>query len=331
MHIPSFSNSQSQLPRRRRSCPSTLLRHLPLAGLILATLPVTVSAASWWNNAWLYRVPVTVQNASISATLPVRYSARLVTDVSLLVQAGQALPSCADLRLIYFDGVANYELDRVINNCATGHAEIWFSLQRSIPAGAADGNYFLYYGNPSAGAPLSNGMNVFLFYEDWESGSTHWTGAGGLDPASTGVMGTSAIASDAALSTTRSQMFSQKGAGGDAFSGYIPVSPNTGYAISVWATSATSAYFPVGFDPYSASHGRGSEVWLWTSEWTLSPQWTQRTASFTTGASTAYIKIKDEWWNEGPGTAPVHADNLVLRYALTAEPTVTQGPVDTGR
>ncbi len=45
----------------------------------------------------------------------------------------------------------------------------------------------------------ANGMNVFLFFEDWEQGTTHWTSAGGLDPANTGTMGLSVIASEETL------------------------------------------------------------------------------------------------------------------------------------
>jgi hypothetical protein len=118
--------------------------------------------------------------------------------------------------------------------------------------------------------------------------------------------------------------------GGDAFSGLIPVTANTMYMVSVWGTSATSAYAPVGFDPYTSSKVQGSETWLWTSGWTLTPQWTQQQATFTTAATTAYLKLKDEWWLSGPGTAPVYLDDLVLRYAMVNEPTVSIGSTETG-
>jgi hypothetical protein len=289
------------------------------------TLTVNPSGVPWWNSAWTNRVPITVQNTSSSAALPIRYSVKATLNTSSLITAGQMLANCADLVVIYFDGTTNHEIDRVINNCGTTSTDVWFALQRPIAAGAQDTGYDLYYGNPSAGTPPSNGMNVFLFYEDWENGASHWMSAGGLDPASTGVMGTSTIATSNSFSPTHSQQFTQMGSGGDAFSGFIPVNPNTGYAVLVWATSATGANFPVGFDPYDVNHVKGPETWLWTSGWTLSPQWTQNTASFTTSSGVAYIKLKDEWWIQGPGTAPVYSDNLALRYALSSEPTLTLG------
>jgi hypothetical protein len=286
---------------------------------------VTPSGFPWWNSSWTYRVPITIQNTSSTAALPVRYSVKATLNTSSLISAGQMLANCADLVAIYFDGSVNHEIDRVVNNCGTNSTDVWFSLQRPIAASAQDNGYNLYYGNPSAGTPPSNGMNVFLFYEDWENGASHWMSAGGLDPASTGVMGTSTIVTSNAFSPTHSQQFTQKGAGGDAFSGFIPVNANTGYAVLVWATSATGAFFPVGFDPYDVNHVKGPETWLWTSSWTLSPQWTQNTASFTTGPGVSYIKLKDEWWTQGPGTAPVYSDNLALRYAISNEPTLTLG------
>jgi len=243
---------------------------------------VNSSGFPWWGSAWTYRAPITVQNSLSSAALPIRYSVKARLNTSLLITAGQLLASCADLRVVYFDGATNRELDRVIDNCGTDLTDVWFALQRPITAGAQDGGYYLYYGNPSAATPLANGMNVFLFYEDWENGSSHWVGAGGLDPASTGVMGTPTIIIEDAFSPTHSQKFTQKTYGGDAFTGFIPMSPSTGYAVSVWAKSATGAYFPVGFDPYDVNHVKGSETWLWTSQWTLSPQWSKRNASFTT-------------------------------------------------
>lgn len=300
------------------------------AGLVLLlNLPSFAdSDTAWWDSAWLYRSPVTVQNASSTIDLPGRYSVKLTMDTALPIRAGQLLPNCGDLRILYFDGNVSHELDRIIDNCGTSQTEIWFSLQRPIPATSQDTSYYVYFGNPSAGLAPRNGMNVFLFYEDWENGIAHWTNAGGLDVANSGTMGTSRISSDTALSPTQSQEFPQKAMGGDAFTGFIPVTPNTRYEISVWATSATAAYFPVGFDPYTAGYGAGSEVWLWTSEWTLNSQWSQRAGSFTTDGATSFLKIKTEWWTEGPGSAPVFSDNLRLRYAVESEPTVAAGTLE---
>ncbi|MGD1993814.1 MAG: DUF2341 domain-containing protein, partial [Anaerolineae bacterium] len=286
-------------------------------------------AAPWWDSAWGYRQRLTVTNNDGAEALPAGYSVQATVDTEVLIGAGQLLGSCDDLRIVSFDGASNVEIDRVVEGCDTGQTSVWFALERSISAAGEDDNYYIYYGNPSAGAPPADETHVFIFYEDWEQGTAHWTSAGGLDPSDTGTMGTSEISTDEALSPSHSQKFPLKASGGDAFSGYIPVTASTRYAIGVWGKSATSAYAPVGFDPYDSAYTQGTEVWLWTDEWTVPPTWSQRSASFTTGATAAYIKIKSEWWSAGPGTEPVYFDNLFLRYAVDQEPTVTAGEEET--
>jgi hypothetical protein len=285
--------------------------------------------APWWDPAWGYRLPVTVTNSSASAALPVHYSVRLTLDTSTLIAAGQMLPSCADLRALSFDGLVSSEIDRIVWGCNTTQTEVWFALQRPIPAAGQDVGYYIYYGDPASGAPLADGMNVFLYFEDWEQDATHWTNAGGFDAGNTGTMGHSLVSGESYVSPSNSQKFPQKITGGDAFSGYVPVTPGTGYALRAWAKSATAAYLPVGFDPYTSGYAKGAEVWLWTNEWTIGTQWTSREASFTTSSTTAYVKIKSEWWLEGPGTEPVYLDDLSLRYASSTEPTVTAGGEET--
>ena len=293
------------------------------------TVNVYLDVAPWWNAAWDYRARVTVTNSSATEALRVGYSAHATVDTATLIATNRLLSTCDDLRVVSFDGLSNTELDRVIENCGTDHTEVWFALPRAVSPSGQDNGFYLYYGNSSAGTPPANAANVFLFYEDWEQGAAHWTSAGGLDPANTGMLGTTVISTLDAVSPSHSQQFPQKRGGGDAFSGYIPISPNTSYAIGTWGKSATSAYAPVGVDPYDAAHIIGAENWLWTNEWTVGSQWTYRSARFTTGSTWAYIKIKSEWWAEGPGTEPVYLDNLVLRYAIASEPTTTVGDEET--
>ena len=142
-------------------------------------------------------------------------------------------------------------------------------------------------------------------------------------------MGLSIISNENSISPANSQKFPTKAGGGDAFSGYIPVVPSTTYAISVWAKSGENTYAPVGFDPYTAAYVKGGENWLWTNEWSIGPAWAWRSAQFTAAATTAFIKIKSEWWTEAPGDQPVYMDNLFLRYAIASEPTLTLGEEET--
>ncbi|HWQ84093.1 MAG TPA: Ig-like domain-containing protein, partial [Anaerolineales bacterium] len=278
---------------------------------------------------WYYRAPITVTNSSASATLPVRYTVAITLDTASLIAAGKMLATCEDLQIASLVNTDMFEIDRVVENCNTAATRVWFALQRPILPGASDAGYYIIYGDPSPAPPKAEEMNVFLFFEDWEQSATHWTNAGGLDPANTGTLGLSIISTEAAVSPTNSHKFPFKVGGGDAFSGFIPVNANTTYAIATWAKSGESTYAPVGFDPYTAAYAKGVETWLWTSDWTISPDWTWRSGSFTTAATTAFIKIKSEWWAEAPGNQPVYMDNLGLRYALADEPGLALGDEET--
>jgi peptidoglycan/xylan/chitin deacetylase (PgdA/CDA1 family) len=284
----------------------------------------------WWDSNYGYRSAITVTNTSSADVLPARYSIRMTLDTAALVSNGQMRADCADLRIISASGSTPAEIDRLVEGCNTSQTTVWFALQRPILASGQDASYALYYGNPAATNPPANGMNVFLFYEDFEQGAVHWTSAGGLDPANTGTMGTSVISNEDFVSPANSQKFPTKISGGDAFSGYIPVLPSTGYAIGVWAKSPTSTNWgPVGIDPYTSGYIRGTEVWLWTSEWGIGAEWSQRSGRFVTGADTAYVKIKSELWSQSPGTPPIYMDNLFMRYSLSSEPTTAFGDEET--
>ena len=293
------------------------------------TVTVFWDTVPWWDEAYNFRRQLTVENQSAVDGLPVKYSVQLILDSASLIAAGRMLETCNDLRLTFFDGIAQTELDRHIEDCNTDHTRVWFGLQRPIGASGQDTRYYLYYGSVEAGSPPANGMNVFLYYEDWEQGTDHWTSAGGLDPGDTGTMGLTVINALDWVSPDNSQQFPVKAGGGDAFSGFIPVMPSTGYALSVWGKSAENTYGPVGFDPYTSGYVKGTEVWLWTNEWTIGPSWSWRSAQFTTLATAAYIKIKSEWWLEAPGNQPVFMDNLALRYAVASEPTLSLGLEET--
>ena len=137
--------------------------------------------------------------------VPAGYAVAVSLDTSALVAAGQMLGTCDDLRVVSFDGVSNTELDRVVEGCGTATTQIWFALARPIGASGMDENYYLYYGNPLAGVPPADGMSIFVFFEDWEQGTAHWTGAGGRDPGNTGTMGLSVISTAEAFSPDHSR------------------------------------------------------------------------------------------------------------------------------
>ena len=292
----------------------------PVVEIYEPVLPIT---------GWYYRAQVNVTNTSGSASLPVKYTAQLDLDTANLISSGRMLATCEDLQVGSVVGTDVFEIDRIIENCNTANTRVWFALQRPILPGANDTGYYLYYGDPTPQPPLANETNVFIFFEDWEKGAAHWTGVAGLDPANTGTMGLSIISTENSISPANSQKFPVKAAGGDAFSGYIPVAPGTTYAIGVWAKAGENTYAPVGINPYTSAYVGGSEQWLWTNEWTIGPAWSWRSAQFTTSSTTAFIKIKSEWWAEAPGAQPVYMDNLVMRYAIANEPALTLGEEET--
>jgi hypothetical protein len=119
-----------------------------------------------WAADWDFRrqITVTAQDA-----VAVDYAVALTFNHAGLVAAGASLASGDDVRVRYWTGTQMVELDRFPDptsawNSAT--TRIWFRLQTALAANAANGNYYLYYGNLAAGPPPANGDNVFLDYED---------------------------------------------------------------------------------------------------------------------------------------------------------------------
>jgi len=132
---------------------------------------VSVAAPrNWWNISYSYRRQITITN-NIASTLSSGYSVLLTTDTSSLVSSGKMLSNGNDLRIVYWDGTQNIELDRV-NGTAfnSANAKIWFKTPREISAGGFDSNYFVYYGFSGALDPPNNGSNVYVW---WDSFSTN--------------------------------------------------------------------------------------------------------------------------------------------------------------
>ncbi len=134
-------------------------------------LEAAAPAGEWWNAGYLYRQKL---NLTAGATaIPTQYSARVQIDHAAMVFAGQSLATGNDVRVAYWNGSAWVELDRLLddqsswNNAAT---EFWFRTQAGIGASSTDDNYYVYYGNPSAGTPPANWTNVFLLYDDFNDG-----------------------------------------------------------------------------------------------------------------------------------------------------------------
>lgn len=154
----------------------TLTRANTAAAATFTWFVVEWGGPPWWNTNYGFRRPVKVTTAAGAA--PTAYSLLLSVDHAALVAAGAALSSGADLRVAWWSGTAWTELDRVLDdNSAWNSAStrLWFKSQAALSANAATTGYYLYYRNPSAGAPPANPRNVFQYSDDFSGAS--------LDPA----------------------------------------------------------------------------------------------------------------------------------------------------
>jgi hypothetical protein len=128
--------------------------------------------SNWWNLNWSYRKRINITNNAASL-LPGNYSVSLTVDTS----GDGFLPNGHDLRIVYWNGTDAIELDRVNETpFSSSSTQIWFALEKNISAGSYDDNYYIYYGNPSAGNPPENRSSVYFFWEDFEDGDiSDWT------------------------------------------------------------------------------------------------------------------------------------------------------------
>jgi len=73
----------------------------------------------------------------------------------------------------------------------TGSTKIWFKTQAAISANSSDENYYLYHGNASAGSPPADGLNVYLFHDDFPGSAvdtSKWTVTRGTATVSSGIL-----------------------------------------------------------------------------------------------------------------------------------------------
>ena len=139
--------------------------------------------SSTWSTAYGLR-----QRIGITATntngLPSGYSISFTFDHAAAVSSGFSLASGDDVRVARFDGTSWTQLDRVLSPSSAWNSStttVWFSTQAAVTASdnttlATDGSYWLYYGNKSATGPPATAANVYLFADDFESGSlSNWS------------------------------------------------------------------------------------------------------------------------------------------------------------
>ena len=117
-------------------------------------------------------------------------SVRLVLDTESLVNDGKLLEDGDDLRVVWETGSTLVELDRVAETPFNSDStEVWFKTQAPIPGNGRDSNYYIYYGNPSAGAPPADPVNVYALWDDFDGDAldlSRWYVTAGLASVSGG-------------------------------------------------------------------------------------------------------------------------------------------------
>lgn len=128
------------------------MRKKILSVLVMAFFLAMVGGVSadtgWWDSNYQYRQQVTVDN-NADSVMEAGYTVEVAFD-----SGGKALANGDDIRVVY-NGV---ELDRIL-----GTETITFATQADIAVGGSDSNYYVYYGNPSAGTPLDDVSNIYYF------------------------------------------------------------------------------------------------------------------------------------------------------------------------
>lgn len=123
---------------------------------------------------WSYRRGLFIDN-NIADELPAGYSVRLILDTAALVSQGKLRADGDDLRVVWQDGATPVELARLAETAFnSANTELWFKTQAPIAGNERDGSYYLYYGNPSAGAPPADPAAVWALWDDF--------GGSSLDP-----------------------------------------------------------------------------------------------------------------------------------------------------
>jgi len=120
---------------------------------------------AWSNTSYNYSQRIDMVN-NASAALSAGTTVAVTANTRELYDAGKILASGDDLRVYYNDSSAT-ELKRYLSpqngtTIATSNVtQIYFRLQADIAGGAADNNYYLYYGNDTAISEYANPEDAY--------------------------------------------------------------------------------------------------------------------------------------------------------------------------
>lgn len=126
-----------------------------------------INSADWWNSSWEMR---NVINVSTGANTPYNGYENYTVQISIdSTDDIYYLDSGNDIRIVYWNGTDNIELDRELIDNNTANTRIRFRLMTNLSASSTTNDYYIYYKNPSATSPPQNMSKVYLWYDDASS------------------------------------------------------------------------------------------------------------------------------------------------------------------
>jgi hypothetical protein len=123
-----------------------------------------------WLSGFDFRRAINITNSGSTALTD--YQVLITLDTQTLISQGKMRSDCGDIRFALADDtLLNYWIE---SGCNTTSTKIWVKVP-SIPASSST-TIYVYYGNSSA-TSLSNGIAVFVFYDDFDNRTTlgNWT------------------------------------------------------------------------------------------------------------------------------------------------------------
>lgn len=137
---------------------------LALSLLSLLSPRPAAGVAPWWDTSWQLRAPLTI---SVRPDAEVAPGVTLALRVSLADwrRDGLVREDCGDLRLVLHAGQDVTVVPHALLRCDATAAELAFHLQRSMPVGGSDADYWLYAAAPDATTPTGAGHDAVFLYD----------------------------------------------------------------------------------------------------------------------------------------------------------------------
>jgi hypothetical protein len=145
---------------------------------------LVTSPTNWWNPDYAYRQRLEIVNNNLTTSIPPMFTLGFNMDTQTLVTAGKLRPDGNDFRIVWWNSSSSswLPIDRLnVTNFNSSSTTVRFAAQKTIPRGATDSDYFVYYGNSNAQAAPSDGAGVYLFEDQFNRVANSTVGYGWLE------------------------------------------------------------------------------------------------------------------------------------------------------